>query len=62
MVGGEESQKMNIFLKRANLEIRRNFFTIRVIKIRNSLPGSLQNSASINAFKNGLDKFMKNKA
>ena len=56
-----EMKKDNIFLKRSNTEIRRNFFTLRVTKSWNKLEQRVQNASSVNKFKNELDKVMKGK-
>ncbi len=42
------------------MELRRHFFTQRVVDVWNSLPSDVVNSASVNIFKNRLDKFWKN--
>ena len=41
----------------ARLEIRKNFFSHRVIDHWNSLPFHIKNSPSINSFKNSYDSF-----
>ena len=38
-------------------DLRRHFFTQRVVDVWNSLPSEIINSASVNIFKNKLDKF-----
>jgi len=44
--------------ERARLEIRKNFFSQRVVNNWNKLPQSIINASSINQFKNNLDKYM----
>ena len=39
-------------------EIRRNFFTIRVIRAWNALPPHIRTADTINSFKNRYDKFL----
>ena len=41
-------------------DLRKHFFTNRIINIWNSLPNIIVTSASINSFKNRLDKFWAN--
>ena len=38
-------------------DIRRNFFTVRVIRHWNNLPEEIQCASSINAFKNSFHKY-----
>jgi len=44
--------------KRARLEVRRNYFSIRVIKDWNALPQTVVNATTVNTFKNRLDAWM----
>ncbi len=46
-----------LFLQRADNSLRRNSFTLKVVKTWNSLPDEVVNAPSINSFKNGLDAF-----
>ena len=48
----------NIQLKHANLETRRNFFSLRVTNSWNSLPDSMKEAISLNSFKNLYDSFI----
>ena len=43
--------------QRATLEIRRNFFSSRVVNIWNSLPYDIRAATSVNSFKNQYDLF-----
>ena len=45
---------------RSRLEIRRNFFSQRVVNIWNRLPLCVVEAESVNAFKNRLDNYWKN--
>ena len=44
--------------KRSRLEIRRNFFSQRVVNRWNSLPDSVVDAESVNTFKNRYDKYI----
>ena len=48
--------------ERPRLEIRANFFTVRVVKQWNGLPEDVKNSRSVNAFKNSYDGWKRNKS
>jgi hypothetical protein len=48
-----------IVQQRANTELTRNFFSIRVAKVWNRLPEKIVMAPSINSFKNRLDKYWK---
>ena len=45
-----------VITKKANFELRKNFFTIRSAADSNVLPGEVIDSKTLNAFKNNLDK------
>ena len=45
----------------ANSDLRRNFFSLRVIKPWNSLPDQLKEASTVNNFKNGYDDWMSGK-
>lgn len=45
---------------RTNYDLRKHFFTNRIVKIWNSLPLDVVNSTNTNMFKNHLDKFWMN--
>ena len=58
MQDGERTRKENVLnQEKANLEIRRNFYTVRVASQWNSLPEKVKSQQSLNAFKNSLDKW-----
>jgi len=42
---------------RSRLDIRKNFFSQRVVNVWNSLPQVVVDADSVNSFKNRLDKF-----
>jgi len=45
------------FFHRSRLDIRKNFFSQRVVNVWNSLPQVVVDADSVNSFKNRLDKF-----
>ena len=59
---GEAERKTDVLEReRARLDIRGNFFTVRVVKQWNDLPENIKNSRSVNAFKNAYDAWTRNK-
>ena len=52
---------MQFHQHRARLDVRRHSFTHRIVPIWNSLSNEIVTAPSVNAFKNRLDKFWKNK-
>ena len=55
-VGGEAVKKREVIVpQRCNLEIRKNFFTVRAASEWNLLPDAVKASVSVNAFKNAYD-------
>ena len=52
------TQKLNEY--RSRIDIRKYFFTSRVVTIWNSLPEHVISAPSVNAFENRLDKFWTN--
>jgi len=49
--------KYKMYVNRSRTEIRRNFFSQRVVKHWNQLPSNVVEAESVNSFKNRLDKF-----
>ena len=45
-------------MKRAETGIRKNVFSIRVVKLWNSLPENIVSAPNVNTFKNRFDKYM----
>ena len=43
-------------------DLRKNFFTNRVVRIWNSLPDTVVSASNLNTFKNRIDKFWENQA
>ena len=52
---GEERREWVLRVPRANLEIRRNFFTVRAAKAWNEVPDRVKNQRTVNAFKTAYD-------
>ena len=50
---------MPLNVPRANLDLRKNFFSIRGAKLWNSLPSAVREADSVNKFKNAYDAYMK---
>jgi hypothetical protein len=55
------SHSLKLFKKRSNSRLRQSFFSQRVIEDWNRLPLDIVEAPSVNAFKNRLDKFSKQK-
>ena len=55
--GAIEMKKDVLFREHANLEIRRNFFNVRVAREWNLIPEAIKNTRSVNAFKNAYDRW-----
>ena len=47
-----------MYEEKAQKELRRNFFTIRVVQAWNKLPESVKAAESVNAFKNLYDRWI----
>ena len=52
---GLRGHSLKLATTRSRLEIRRNFFSSRVVKDWNALPQSVIDAATVNSFKNRLD-------
>ena len=57
--GSTRGNRFKLSKKRTRLELRRNFFSQRVVNAWNKLPDSVVDASSVNAFKQALDKFDK---
>ena len=55
--GSIEMRSDVMFRENVNLEIRRNFFNVRVVKEWNQIPDVVKSAATINAFKNAYDNW-----
>ena len=57
---GEEVERKEVMVvERANLEVRRQFFTVRVAPMWNDLPEEVKQQKSVNGFKNEYDRWRK---
>ena len=54
---GAELNTLNVVKPKARLELRRNFFSHRVVDKWNSLPFYLQTASSVNHFKSSYDRY-----
>ena len=59
-VGEAERRPDTLKSERARLEVRKNFFTVRVVEPWNSLPANIKNATNVNTFKSRIDDFAKN--
>ena len=57
---GEKRKKLVLQQERARLDVRKHFFTVRVVKKWNELPEEVKNQTSINGFKNSYDRWRLN--
>ena len=51
-----------LYLSRANSELRRNYFSLRVVTAWNALPDNVITAPNVNCFKSRLDKLWENSA
>ena len=62
VVEGESVRKeMVVVVERANLELRRNFFSIRAANAWNKIPENVKTQKNVNAFKNAYDAWRQGK-
>ena len=54
-----ERRRELIVGERANLEVRRNFFSVRVERMWNKLPEAVKEQRTVNGFKNQYDRWWK---
>ena len=55
---GEVVQELNLIKPKCKLEVRRNFFSCRVVDPWNLLPSDVQGAADVDVFKERYDKFI----
>ena len=61
MENGDATRRVDLLEpERTNLELRRNFFTVRAVKVWNELPDAVKSKKSVNAFKNAYDAWRRN--
>ncbi len=56
-VGITRGNDKKLFQRWYNKDVRKHFFTKRIVTMWNSLPNDIVNASSINSFKNSLDAF-----
>ena len=54
---GKEQKKLTIKERKCNLELRKNFFSNRVVQTWNRLPEKLKHVETVNEFKCGYDSY-----
>ena len=54
----QSSDILSISKPKANLEMRHNFFSLRVVNEWNSLPSNVKNSVSLDVFKASHDRLL----
>ena len=55
---GSQAKRLTLEGRKCNSELRRNFFSNRVVQPWNELPDAVKSAESVNAFKNGYDKYL----
>ena len=58
--GKTRGHKMKLHKQYARLDVRKHFFSNRVVDLWNSLPEYVISANSVNSFKNRLDKYWSN--
>ena len=57
--GKDERRKVDVMVKeKANLEVRRNFYTMRAKRLWSRVPKWVEQVKSVNAFKNAHDRWI----
>ena len=59
-IGPTRGHSLKLYQQRSSIDIRKHYFTNRVVKIWNSLSEDVISAPSVNAFKNRLDKYWEN--
>ena len=59
---GEERRPGSLYRRNFNLEVRKNFYTVRVVPVWNALPDWVRQQKTINGFKNAYDRWKENPA
>ena len=58
MAEGTAQKKDNVlFMRNVRLDVRKNFFTIRVVQEWNRLPDDVRQQKTVHAFKNKYDEW-----
>ena len=59
--GGAVERRQDVIRKeRFKLDVRKNFFTVRVADVWNRLPTHVKNASNVNMFKSRIDIYLKN--
>ena len=58
-VSRHTNKPWNLLRPTSNLDVRRNFFTVRVVNTWNNLPHKIQDAQDLNTFKNLYDEFQR---
>ena len=59
---GRAERRLDVLEReRPRLDLRANFYTVRIVKTWNGLPDYIKNSRSVNGFKNAYDRWKENK-
>lgn len=56
-----QTDPLNILKPRSNLEVRKNFFTVRIAELWNAVPSDLKNARNVNLFKKNVAGWMEDK-
>ena len=56
-----QTDPLNIIKPRSNLEVRKNFFTVRIADLWNAVPSDLKNARNVNVFKKSVAGWMEDK-
>ena len=60
---GESMHRADIIKKESfRIDVRKNFFTVRVAEMWNNLPYHIKNATTINMFKSRIDAYLQNNA
>jgi len=54
---GLRGHRLKLKVQRCRLQVRQNFFSVRIVNLWNKLPESVVESSSVNVFKKRLDNW-----
>jgi len=55
---GLRGHRLKLKVQRCRLQVRQNFFSVRIVNLWNKLPEVVVESSSVNVFKNRLDEWI----
>jgi len=55
---GLRGHRLKLKVQMCRLQVRQNFFSVRIVNLRNKLPESVVESASVNVLKKRLDDWI----